>query len=127
MGKRILVIEPSRTIRAIFSLNVQSVGHQVVLFKVYEAAIAALPRLCTPPPDLAFVAVHAARPKSAQALTGLRALCPQTTLIMMITQEDSRRFAVQRLLGAVLAVPLLKPFRIRDVLGLVATPPQWEL
>ncbi|MBV9690366.1 MAG: response regulator [Ktedonobacteraceae bacterium] len=124
MSKRILVIEPSRTIRAIFALKVQQVGHQVTIFKNYEVALAALPRLCQQPPEIAFVALHADRPESAQALMRLRVLCPQTTLIMMISQDESKKLVVQRIAGAVLAVPLLKPFRIQDVLTLVATPMQ---
>jgi len=120
VGKRILVIEPSRTIRAIFTLNVRPSGHHVVIFQDYEAALAALPRFQEPPPDIAFVAVHANRPESAQALMQLSALCPQTRLIMMITQQESTTFAVQRLASATLAVPLVKPFRIRDVLALIA-------
>jgi len=120
VGKRILVIEPSRTIRAIFTLNVRPSGHQVVIFQNYEAALAALPRFREPPPDIAFVAVHTNRPESAQALMQLSALCPQTRLIMMITQEENTNFTVQRLASATLAVPLVKPFRIRDVLALIA-------
>ncbi|MBV9706670.1 MAG: hypothetical protein JO125_04615 [Chloroflexi bacterium] len=122
MSKRILVIEPSRTHRAIFALNVRQGGHHVVLFKDYEAALAAFPRFLAQPPDMAFVALHADRPESAQTLMQLSVRCPQTTLIMMITQEESTKFTVQRLASAVLAVPLLKPFRIRDVLALVAAP-----
>ncbi|MBV9020328.1 MAG: response regulator [Ktedonobacteraceae bacterium] len=120
VGKRILVIEPSRTIRAIFTLNVRPSGHHVVIFQDYEAALAALPRFREPPPDIAFVAVHTNRPASAQALMQLSALCPQTRLIMMITQEENTNFTVQRLASATLAVPLVKPFRIRDVLALIA-------
>ncbi|MBV9020762.1 MAG: response regulator, partial [Ktedonobacteraceae bacterium] len=107
VGKRILVIEPSRTIRAIFTLNVRPSGHHVVIFQDYEAALAALPRFQEPPPDIAFVAVHANRPESAQALMQLSALCPQTRLIMMITQEENTNFTVQRLASATLAVPLV--------------------
>ncbi len=122
MGKRILVIEPSRPIRAIFALKVQRFGHQVVIFKDYEAALAALPRFHQYPPDLAFVALHAQRPEGAEALMRLRFLCPQTRLIMMLAQQESSTLAVQRLAGNVLAVPMLKPFRMRDLLSLVAAP-----
>jgi len=123
MGRRILVIEPSRTIRAIFALNVPQGGHQVVIFKDYEAALAAFPRFHQQPPEVAFVALYADRPESAQALMGLRAVCLQTTLVMMITQGDSRKLLMQRIKAAVLAMALVKPFLIRDVLALVAAPP----
>jgi DNA-binding response OmpR family regulator len=116
------VIEPSRTHRAIFALNVQQGGHHVAIFKEYAAALAALPRFHEQPPELAFVALHADRPESAQALMRLSVFSPQTTLVMMLTQEESTQCAVQRLRTAVLAVPLLKPFRVRDVLALVAAP-----
>ncbi|MBV9689912.1 MAG: response regulator [Ktedonobacteraceae bacterium] len=122
MGKRILVIEPSRTIRAIFALNLPQGGHHVLIFKDYEAALAAYPRFHEQPPDIAFVALHADRPESAQALMRLRVMCPQAMLVMMLTQEDSKKLVVQRIGGGVLAVPLLKPFRIREVLALVAAP-----
>ncbi|MBV9688108.1 MAG: response regulator [Ktedonobacteraceae bacterium] len=120
IGKRILVIEPSRTIRAIFALHVRQMGHQVVIFQDYEAALAALPRFGQQPPDIAFVALHTERPASGQALMQLRVLCPRTRLVMMVTQQESTKFAVERLANAVLAVPLVKPFRIRDVLALLA-------
>ena len=123
MSKRILVIEPSRTHRAIFVLNLRQGGHHVVIFKDYEAALAAFPRFHEQPPDLAFVALHADRPESAQALMRLRAFCLQTTLVMMITQGDSRKLLMQRIKAAVLAMALVKPFLIRDVLALVAAPP----
>jgi len=97
VGKRILVIEPSRTLRAIFALNVPQGGHQVVLFKDYEAALVALPRFHEHPPDLAFVALYADRPESAQAVMRLRAFCPQATLIIMITQEEGSKLVVRRI------------------------------
>jgi CheY-like chemotaxis protein len=94
MGKRILVIEPSRTIRTIFALQVQQFGHQVVTFKDYKAALAALLRFHEHPPDLAFVALHAERSESAEALMRLSVLCPQTRLIMMMTQQESGELVV---------------------------------
>jgi DNA-binding NtrC family response regulator len=124
MGKRVLVIELSRTTRVIFTCHLQQLGHQVTTFKDYEAAIAAFPRLRLQPPDLAFVALHPEWAESVQALIQLKVVCPQTTLIMMVTQQDSQKLLAQRLAGGVLAVPLLKPFRIQDVLTLMVAPMQ---
>ncbi|MBV9691597.1 MAG: response regulator [Ktedonobacteraceae bacterium] len=124
MGKRILVIEPSRTIRAILSIYLQQVGHQVMLFKDYDAATQALIRFQAEPPDLAFVALHANRLESTRIVGRLRQLCAQTTIVIMTAHEDSKQYAVQHLMQVTQATPLLKPFWIQEVLALVAASEQ---
>ncbi|MBV8821508.1 MAG: response regulator [Chloroflexi bacterium] len=124
MGKRILVIEPSRTIRAILSIYLQQVGHQVMLFKDYEAATQALIRFQTEPPNMAFVALHTNRLESTRIVGLLRRLYAQTTIVIMTAQEDSKQYAVQHLMQVTQAIPLLKPFWIQEVLALVAASEQ---
>jgi DNA-binding response OmpR family regulator len=101
-------------------MELQRQEHQVVLFEDYQAAVQALPRFQSHPPDLAFVAVSVTSAKSVQVLMKLRAMYAQTRLIMMTTQEESQHLTVQRLRDTIQAIPLLKPFSIRDVLALVA-------
>jgi DNA-binding response OmpR family regulator len=120
MGKRILVVEPSPTLRAILLMYFERDGHQTVLFEDYEAAVQALPRFQAEPPELAFVALDARHPASFRFLTPFRELYAHTKLMVMVPQEESGQLDVQNLLQAVQAIPLLKPFSIRDVLNLLA-------
>ena len=118
-GKRILIVEPSPTLRQILLIYLQEAGHQLVLFEDYEAAVQALPRFRAEPPDVAFVAVRTEVPQSVQVLMKLRAMSAEVRLIMMIAQEDGQRLGVQRIRETIQAILLLKPFRVRDVLSLV--------
>ncbi|MBV8694280.1 MAG: hypothetical protein JO183_02200 [Ktedonobacteraceae bacterium] len=120
MGKRILVIEPSPTLRAIFAMYFERDEHQFVQFEDYETAIQAQPRFQAEPPELAFVALDARCPASFHSLSRVRGLYAQTKLIVMVAQEESDRLDVQNLLRMTQAIPLLKPFSIREVLNLLA-------
>ncbi|MBV9690724.1 MAG: response regulator [Ktedonobacteraceae bacterium] len=119
MGKRILVVEPSPTLRRIFSVYLREAGHQVVLFENYEAAVQGLPRFQAEPPDVAFVALRTSVPQSVQVLMRLRVLSSEARLIMMVIREESQHPGVQRIKESMQAILLLKPFRIRDMLALV--------
>ncbi|MBV9020091.1 MAG: response regulator [Chloroflexi bacterium] len=121
MGKRILVVEPSPTLRAILQMYFERDGHQVALFEDYQAATQALPRFQIEPPELAFVAIHANRPESFDLVRALRQQYAWVRLVLLIMQEESNQFAVQRLVETAQAAALLKPFSIKDVLALVAT------
>jgi DNA-binding response OmpR family regulator len=121
MGKRILVIEPSPTLRAILLMYFEKEGHQVVLFEDYGMATQALPRFQAEPPELAFVALHATRPESSQFATALRQQYAWVRLVLLVVQEESSQLAVQRLVETTRAIVLLKPFSIRDVLNLLAS------
>ncbi|MBV9690386.1 MAG: hypothetical protein JO202_11850 [Ktedonobacteraceae bacterium] len=120
MSKRILVIEPSPTLRAILVLYFERDGHQVALFEDYEAAVQALPHFQAEPPDLAFVALDSRRPACFRILTLLRQYYGWTKLIVMLAQEESKQLGMQNQLRAVRAIALLKPFSIKEVLALVA-------
>jgi DNA-binding response OmpR family regulator len=120
MGKRILVIEPSPTLRAILMMYFDREGHQVVLFEDYEAAAQALPRFQAEPPDLVFIALRVDQPDTLQLATLLRQQDAQMTLVLMPPQEESSQVAIQRLAQATRSILLPKPFSIRDVLNLLA-------
>ena len=119
-GKRILVIEPSRPIRGILAVYLQEAGHQLVMFEDYQTPAQRLPAFQAQPPELAFVALHTTRPESFRIIEMLRRQFTQMTLIIMMAQEESRKYAVQWLLYATEATPLLKPFHIKDVFCLIA-------
>jgi len=120
MGKRILLIEPSPTLRAILTMYFQREGHQLVLFEDYQAAAQALPRFQAEPPDLVFVALRSDQPDTLRLVTLLRQQNAHMTLVMMVPQEDSSQVTIQRLVQATRSILLPKPFSIRDVLNLVA-------
>ncbi|MBV9691760.1 MAG: response regulator [Ktedonobacteraceae bacterium] len=120
MGKRILVVEPSPTLRGILEMELQRQQHQVVLFENYAAAVQAFPRFQTEPPDVALVALDSESAESVQVVMRLRAMFAQTLLIMMTIQEEGQQLIVQRIRGTIQAILLIKPFSIKDVLRLVA-------
>jgi CheY-like chemotaxis protein len=120
MGKRILLIEPSPTLRAIFILYFERNGHQLVLFEDYEDAAQRLPSFSGPPPDLAFVALDVHRPESVRLTEQVRQQYTQLPLILLLAQEQSSQSTVQQLVQATHALVLPKPFSIRDVLNLLA-------
>jgi DNA-binding response OmpR family regulator len=120
MSKRILMIEPSPTLRAIFAMYFQRNGHQLVLFEDYEDAAQALASFSGPPPDLAFVALDVHRPQSVRVTELVREHYAQIPLIVLIAQEQSSQSTVQQLVQATHALVLPKPFSIRDVLDLLA-------
>ncbi|MBV9706956.1 MAG: response regulator [Chloroflexi bacterium] len=126
MGKRILVVEPSPTLRSILLMYFEQQGHQVVLFEDYQAATQGLPRFQTEPPELAFVALHANRPESFHFVTVLRQQFAWVRLVLLLMQEENSQFAVQRLVETTQAIALLKPFSIKQVLNLVASSLQSE-
>ncbi|MBV8693983.1 MAG: response regulator [Chloroflexi bacterium] len=119
-GKRILVIEPSRTIRGFLAVYLQEAGHQLIMFEDYQTPAQMLPAFQAQPPELAFVALRTTRAESFRIIDLLRRQFTHMTLIIMMAQEESREYAVQRLLDTAQAVPLLKPFRIKDVFSLIA-------
>jgi DNA-binding response OmpR family regulator len=119
-GKRILVIEPSRTVRGILAVYLQEAGHQLVMFEDYQTPVQRLPAFQAQPPELAFVALHTARPESFRIIELVRRQFTHMTLIIMMAQEASREYTVRWLLYANEATPLLKPFHIKDVFYLIA-------
>ncbi len=126
MSKRILVVEPSPTLRNIFRIYLEDQGHQVVLFEDYQGATQALPHFQTDPPELAFIALHAPRLESFQFATAFRQQYGWVRLVLLIMQEESTQFAVQHLLEATRATALLKPLSIKQVLNLAASSLQNE-
>jgi len=128
MGKQVMVIEPSRTTRKLLEIFLQRDGHPAVLFDDYAKAIKALslPGFQIQPPDLVFVALHPDVKDSYRLLAYLRRQrsYANTTIIAMITQEESTHIELQSVVQAAQAITLIKPVRIQDVLTLVSSAPE---
>ncbi len=127
MGRRVLVVEPSRTMRKLLEIYLQQDTHQVMLFAGYaEARLAlSLPQVRTNLPEIAFVATNASWPDSYQFIDELQQRCHGTLMrtIIMLTREELTHPKVQRLLqGQQQIVPLVRPFRVQDMLALAAAP-----
>jgi CheY-like chemotaxis protein len=126
MSRRVLVVEPSRTIRTLLEIYLQQSGHQVALFASYaEAGYAlTLPQFRTNPPEVVFVAMNTSWPESSRFIEELRrrphgAL---TKIVVMVTQEEHTHQRLQRLRQDGQVISLIKPFRVQDALALVSTP-----
>ena len=127
MNRRILVVEPSRTIRKLLEIYLQCGGHQAVIFASYGEARYALtfPQFRAYPPELVFVAIHVSQLESHRFIEELRRRYAHTftKIVVMVAQEESEHQQVRRLIQDEQIILLLKPFRIQDALALVSAPP----
>ncbi len=126
MNRRVLVVEPSRTMRKLLEIYLQQSGHQVALFASYaEAGFAlTLPQFRTNPPEVAFVSMNTSWPESYRFIEELRQR-PRgafTKIVVMVTQEEHTHPKLQRLLQDGQVIALIKPFRVQDALALASTP-----
>ena len=125
MNRRVLVIEPSRTIRTLLEIYLQRNGHQAVIFASYaEAGYAlTLPQFRAYSPEVVFIAIHASQPESHRLIEELKQRYAHTftRIVVMVTQEGSDHQQVRRLAEDKQMILLLKPFRIQDALALVST------
>ena len=126
MGRRVLVVEPSRTIRKLLEIYLQQCGHQVALFSSYaEASFAlSLPEFRTNPPEVAFVAMNTSWSDSYRFIDELMQQ-PRgafTKIVVIVMQEELTHPKLQPLLQDQRIVPLIRPFRVQDMLALASTP-----
>ena len=125
MSRRVLVVEPSRTIRTLLEIYLQRDGHQVMIFASYaEAGYAlTLPSFRTYSPEVIFIAIHTSQSDSHRLIEELRRRYARTftRIVVMVAQEESEHHQVRRLIQNEQIVLLLKPFRIQDALALVST------
>jgi len=124
MPKRILIIEPSRTIRTLLTIYFQRAGHLTIALPDYTTARQVIPTFRDEPPNMAFVAVHPTQMQSYRVLGHLRRLRVRvgTTIVALVSQDESTNIQLRFTLQMVGAVTLLKPFRIQDAMALVAPP-----
>ena len=125
MGRRVLVVEPSRTIRKLLEVYLQQWGHQVALFSSYaEASLAlSLPEFRTNLPEVAFVATNTSWSESYRFIEELRQRMHGsfTKIVVIVMQEELTHPKLQPLLQDQRIVPLVKPFRVQDMLALAST------
>lgn len=121
MGKRILIIERSRTIRTLLSTYFGNAGHHV---DVYSTMQGALEGIAGPhdTPDLLFLAIYAHEKEGCKLFHTLKKQpkYAHTALVAMVLQEDMAQ--VQQVLRDIRVSYLVKPFQIQDALALVSDP-----
>jgi DNA-binding response OmpR family regulator len=126
MSTSILVVEPSRTIRTLLDIYFQRDGHQVTVFASYAEAQYALslPQFKRFSPAAIFLALHVSHPESYRLLEDLRWRYAHTftRIVVMVVQEERDHHKVRSLAQDEHLVLLLKPFRVQDMLALVAAP-----
>ena len=125
MSKSILVVEPSRTMRKLLEIYLQQDNHQVMLFPGYaEASLALSLPQTRPNPEVAFVAMNASWPDSYRFIDELQQRCRGTLMkiVVMVTREELSHPKLQLLLQDQRIVPLVKPFRVQDMLALTSAP-----
>jgi len=124
MNRRVLVVEPARTIRTLLEIFLQRDGHQAMIFASYGEARYALtlPQFRTYSPEVVFVAVHTSQLESHRLIEELRRRYTHTftRIVAMVAQEESEHHQMRRLAQDEQIILLLKPFRIQDALALVS-------
>lgn len=121
MGRRILVVERSRTIQTLLSIYFRSAGHRVLVYSTPQEALRVLADL-RDAPDYLFLAVHAHEQDDYRLLQYVKtqATCTRVSLVALVLQEDLAQ--VQRRLSDMQMSYLVKPFRVQDALALVSLP-----
>ncbi|MBV9227934.1 MAG: response regulator [Chloroflexi bacterium] len=118
MSKRILVVDPSRTIQTLLSTYFRNAGHQVLTRSTPQDALQVLATL-TDAPDLIFLAIDYQK-TAYQVIQYVQAHTQyaHTMCVAMVLQEE--KADIQRTLKGLNVRYLVKPFPIQDALALVA-------
>ena len=114
MGKRILIIEPSRTIRLLLDITLRNAGHTVAAFDQAPAALNFLLRVHKNAPDMAFVAVHLPGDESYKLIETLMRHYPHLRLVSILRPDDE--VAQQQRILSLGATLLIRPFTVQDIL-----------
>jgi CheY-like chemotaxis protein len=126
MGRRLLVIEPSLTIRTLLDIYLHRNGNQLTIFADYADALHALvlPSIQAQPPELVLIRLRPAQEESYRLIEYLRQqpCYVHTKIVGLIAQEDEGHRQFQRLVREAQVVALINPFRIQNLLALVAEP-----
>lgn len=120
MSKRILVIDPSRTIQTLLSTYFINAGHRVVICSTMQEALNTLASLHHVP-DMIFLAMDYKK-EAYKVVSYLKEheAYAMTRLVGMGDQEE--RAVLQRTLGESRTSYLVKPFHIQDAMALVSAP-----
>ena len=116
-SRRILVVDPSRTIQILLRTYFGNAGHQVITCSTPQEAIRILTGL-RDAPDLIFLAIDHEK-EAYRIITYVKesGAHTYTSLVAMVLQEE--KTAIQRTLGTSNIHYLLKPFHIQQALALV--------
>jgi CheY-like chemotaxis protein len=126
MGRRLLVIEPSLTIRTLLDVYLRRNGNQLTICADYADALhaLALPSLQAQPPELVLIRLRPSQEESYRVVEYLKQqpCYVRTKIVGLIAQEDEGHRQFQHLVREAQVVTLINPFRIQDLLALVAAP-----
>lgn len=120
MSKRVMIIDPSKTIQILLSMNLQKAGHRVLAYSTPQEAWQAMAGM-SEVPDYIFVFLGYQR--SVYSLIAYVHSLPryaQTHLVAMVLREE--RASIQRRLRHIPVSYLVKPFQIQEALALVDAP-----
>jgi len=118
MSKRILVVDPSRTIQTLLHTYFNIDGHCVITCSTQEEALQVFAVLHDVP-DIVFLTVNAG--KEAYRLINYvkeHAIYAHTRIIAMVLATE--KASIQRALSNASISYLVKPFQIQDVLALIS-------
>lgn len=117
MGKRILVIEPSRTIRVLLEIALRNAGHHVAAFADTAAAFAFLSQgqVHKEPPDMELVALPSSAKESYKVIATLMRHYPHLLMIVILRPDDGPM--EQQRVQASGASYLMRPFTVQDMLA----------
>jgi DNA-binding response OmpR family regulator len=110
MSKRILVIEPSRTIRVLLDITLRNVGHQVAAFAFLSQG-----EVHREPPDIAFVALPSSHKESYKVIELLMRHYPHLLMIVLLRPGDGQ--TEQQRVEAIGARYLMRPFTVQAILA----------
>jgi CheY-like chemotaxis protein len=123
MGKRLLVIEPSLTIRTLLDIYLRRNGNQLTIFADYDEALQALalPFLQAQPPHLVLMRLRPSQQESHQVIEYLRQrpYYAHTKIVGLVAQEDEGHRQFERLIREAQVVTLINPFHIQHLMELV--------
>ncbi len=118
MSKRILVVDPSRTIQTLLSTYFKNAGHRVITCGTIQEALNTLAGLYSAP-DMIFLAMDQ-RKEAYKVIAYIKEheAYTVTRLVGMGNQEE--QVPLQRTLDASQMSYLVKPFHIQEAMALVS-------
>ena len=120
-GKRIVVIDRSKTIQVILYACLRNAGHLVHTYNTPQEALHALTVIQDFVPDLIFLCIgYEQSAYDFVASVKTQGTYAQARLVAMVLQEEKAR--IQRTLNWSKVSYLVKPFLIQDALALVSGP-----
>jgi DNA-binding response OmpR family regulator len=120
MSKRVMIIDPSKTIQILLSMNLQKAGHRVLAYSTPREAWQAMESMSeVPEVILLFVGYQ----RSGYGLIASVHASPRyahTHLVALVLREE--RASIQRRLRHIPVSYLVKPFEMQEVLALIDAP-----